>query len=156
MFGFSLIFQSKYFLQGSTSRVCVGSEAEAYHPHHLPHRLQGHHHYVHVGHHTLREATTNNCQKYPDAHRLRQIYGLTTSFTILQDPVINVEKKKLFFKGVGGTEMKEHEVTMEFFKEIDPDKSKFAVRPREVQCGPKKTHEPCNFNISGVICAGEG
>ena len=46
--------------------------------------------------------------------------------------MINVEKKKLHFKGVGGTEMKEHEVTMEFFKEIDPDKSKFAVRPREV------------------------
>ena len=54
--------------------------------------------------------------------------------TDLQDPVINVEKKKLHFKGVGGTEMKEHEVTMEFFKEIDPDKSKFAVRPREVFC----------------------
>ena len=52
--------------------------------------------------------------------------------------MINVEKKKLVFKGVGGTEMKEHEVTMEFFKEIDPDKSKFAVRPREVQFGPKK------------------
>ena len=50
-----------------------------------------------------------------------------------QDPVINVEKKKLYFKGVGGTEMKEHEVTMEFFKEIDPEKSKFAVRPREVR-----------------------
>ena len=46
--------------------------------------------------------------------------------------MINVEKKKLHFKGIGGTEMKEHEVTMEFFKEIDPDKSKFAVRPREV------------------------
>ena len=69
--------------------------------------------------------------------------------------MINVEKKKLFFKGVGGTEMKEHEVTMEFFKEIDPDKSKFAVRPREVQFGPKNL-QPCNFNISGVICAGEG
>ena len=53
--------------------------------------------------------------------------------------MINVEKKKLFFKGVGGTEMKEHEVTMEFFKEIDPDKSKFAVRPREVHFGQKKS-----------------
>ena len=46
--------------------------------------------------------------------------------------MITVEKKKLYFKGVGGTEMKEHEVTMEFFKEIDTEKSKFAVRPREV------------------------
>ena len=33
--------------------------------------------------------------------------------------MITVEKKKLYFKGVGGTEMKEHEVTMEFFKKID-------------------------------------
>merc|ERR1711936_800931 len=57
---------------------------------------------------------------------------LTVCLTDCKDPVINVEKKKLHFKGVGGTEMKEHEVTMEFFKEIDPDKSKFAVRPREV------------------------
>merc|ERR1712130_1012140 len=57
---------------------------------------------------------------------------LTICLTDCKDPVINVEKKKLHFKGVGGTEMKEHEVTMEFFKEIDPDKSKFAVRPREV------------------------
>ena len=46
------------YMQGSTSRVCVGSEAEAYYPHHLSHRLQGHHHYVHVSHYTLRGATT--------------------------------------------------------------------------------------------------
>ena len=67
--------------------------------------------------------------------------------------MINVEKKKLFFKGVGGTEMKEHEVTMEFFKEIDPDKSKFAVRPREVQFGPKKHTSPGNstFQVSFVL-----
>ena len=30
-----------------------------------------------------------------------------------------MEKNKLYFKGVGGTEMKEHEVDMELFKEID-------------------------------------
>ena len=67
--------------------------------------------------------------------------------------MINVEAKKLVFKGVGGTEMKEHEVTMEFFKEIDPDKSKFAVRPREVQFGPKKVHSPVisTFQISFVL-----
>ena len=66
-----------------------------------------------------------------DIYKQRPIIRFQTLF--LQDPVINVEKKKLYFKGVGGTEMKEHEVTMEFFKEIDPEKSKFAVRPREVR-----------------------
>ena len=39
--------------------------------------------------------------------------------TDVKDPVIKVEKNKLYFKGVGGTEMKEHEVDMELFKEID-------------------------------------
>ena len=57
---------------------------------------------------------------------------LTICLIDTKDPVITVEKKKMHFKGVGGTEMKEHEVTFEFFKEIDPEKSKFAVRPREV------------------------
>merc|ERR1711936_1339878 len=66
---------------------------------------------------------------------------LTVCLTDCKDPVINVEKKKLHFKGVGGTEMKEHEVTMEFFKEIDPDKSKFAVRPREVSFVLEKVEE---------------
>ena len=77
--------------------------------------------------------------------------------------MINVEKKKLHFKGVGGTEMKEHEVTMEFFKEIDPEKSKFAVRPREVS-DPESLGSSYFSLIEwteipfglGVVCAGEG
>ena len=53
--------------------------------------------------------------------------------------------------------MKEHEVTMEFFKEIDPDKSKFAVRPREVFGQNQTALEFQNINgPPGVICAGEG
>ena len=70
--------------------------------------------------------------------------------------MINVEKKKLHFKGVGGTEMKEHEVTMEFFKEIDTEKSKFAVRPREVFGQSYSALEFQHFADPGVICAGEG
>merc|ERR1712088_29471 len=66
---------------------------------------------------------------------------LTVCLTDCKDPVINVEKKKLYFKGVGGTEMKEHEVTMEFFKEIDTERSKFAVRPREVSFVLEKVEE---------------
>ena len=44
---------------------------------------------------------------------------LTVCLTDVQDPQIKVEPEKLYFKGVGGTDMKEHEVTMEFFKKID-------------------------------------
>ena len=44
---------------------------------------------------------------------------LAVCLTDVKDPVIKVEKNKLYFKGVGGTEMKEHEVEMEFFKDID-------------------------------------
>ena len=44
---------------------------------------------------------------------------LSIQLTDVKDPVIKVEPTKLYFKGVGGTEMKEHEVEMEFFKKID-------------------------------------
>ena len=44
---------------------------------------------------------------------------LTVCLTDVKDPQIKVEPDKLYFKGVGGTDMKEHEVTMEFFKKID-------------------------------------
>jgi len=44
---------------------------------------------------------------------------LAICLTDVKDPVIKVETKKLYFKGVGGTDNKEHEVEMEFFKEID-------------------------------------
>ena len=44
---------------------------------------------------------------------------LSICLTDVKDPVIKVEKNKLYFKGVGGSEMKEHEVDMELFKEID-------------------------------------
>ena len=48
----------------------------------------------------------------------------------MKDPVIKVEKTKLYFKGVGGTENKLHEVEMEFFKEIDV----------EVSCNVNRQH----------------
>merc|ERR1719325_306431 len=39
------------------------------------------------------------------------------------------------------TEMKEHEVEMEFFKDIDVEKTKYAVRPREVSFVLEKVEE---------------
>ena len=46
----------------------------------------------------------------------------------MKDPVIKVEKTKLYFKGVGGTENKLHEVEMEFFKEIDVEVSILLIK----------------------------
>ena len=40
-----------------------------------------------------------------------------------KDPTIKVEPEKLYFKGVGGTDKKEREVTLVFFKDVDPDVS---------------------------------
>lgn len=39
------------------------------------------------------------------------------------NPTVKVEPEKLYFKGVGGTDMKVHEVTINFYKEIDATKT---------------------------------
>ncbi len=46
---------------------------------------------------------------------------LTVCLEDCKSPEIDVKPDKLHFKGVGGTEKKEHEVTIEFYKEIDPE-----------------------------------
>ena len=38
-----------------------------------------------------------------------------------KDPEIKLEEGKLYFKGTGGTDKKEHEVTLEFFGTIDTE-----------------------------------
>ncbi|XP_063988592.1 prostaglandin E synthase 3 isoform X1 [Diachasmimorpha longicaudata] len=40
-----------------------------------------------------------------------------------KDPTIKIEPEKVYFKGTGGTERKDHEVTINLYKEIDPEKS---------------------------------
>lgn len=47
-----------------------------------------------------------------------------------RNPTIKVEKDSIYFKGKGGTDNKEYEVTLNFFKEIKAEDSKFAVRDR--------------------------
>ena len=44
---------------------------------------------------------------------------LSIQLTDVTNPTIKVEPTKLYFKGVGGTEKKEYEVEMEFFKKIN-------------------------------------
>ncbi|KAG8182297.1 hypothetical protein JTE90_011115 [Oedothorax gibbosus] len=45
-----------------------------------------------------------------------------------QKPTIKVEKDKVYFKGSGGTDKKSYEVTLELFKEIKPEESKYSVK----------------------------
>jgi len=66
---------------------------------------------------------------------------LSIQLTDVKDPVIKVEPSKLYFKGVGGTDMKEYEVEMGFFKNIDVEKTKYAVRPREISFILEKVEE---------------
>ena len=49
---------------------------------------------------------------------------LTICVEDCKEPVINVEPSKLFFKGVGGPDKKQHELTINFFGEIDKEVSK--------------------------------
>merc|ERR1711992_98781 len=107
---------------------------------------------AHILHHCCSQVNqvSTNQQKMADkkipppgcvwAQRPKHII-LAICLTDVKDPVIKVETKKLYFKGVGGTDNKEHEVEMEFFKEIDVEKSKYAVRPREINFILEKVEE---------------
>jgi len=58
---------------------------------------------------------------------------LTLCVEDVDKPEIKVESDSLYFKGTGGPGKKTHEVQMKFFKEIDTEKSKYAVRPRAIE-----------------------
>ena len=52
---------------------------------------------------------------------------LTVCVEDCKDPVIKVEPNKLYFKGIGGPEKKVHELSIDFFGEIDPEVSKIFI-----------------------------
>jgi CS domain len=58
---------------------------------------------------------------------------LTMDVSDCKEHDIRLEKDSLHFKGRGGPDAKEFEINMKFLKEIDPDKSKYAVRPRAIE-----------------------
>lgn len=60
----------------------------------------------------------------------RDLVYLTVCLEDCKDPVIKVETDKVYFKGIGGTEKKLHEVTINLFKEIDADKTIQAPKGR--------------------------
>merc|ERR1712012_2654 len=45
---------------------------------------------------------------------------------------------KLIFKGIGGPDKKPHELTINFFKDVDTEKSKFAVKQRVIEFALEK------------------
>merc|ERR1712012_1385526 len=61
---------------------------------------------------------------------------LTVCLEDCSKPEIKVESDKLFFKGIGGPEKKQHELTINFFK--DTEKSKYAVRDRVIEFALEK------------------
>ena len=63
---------------------------------------------------------------------------LTICLEDCKDPTIEVKPDYLKFEGNGGPDKKDHEVKMEFLKEIDPEKSKYAVRDRVIEFALEK------------------
>ena len=59
---------------------------------------------------------------------------LTICLEDVKDPEIKVEPDKLYFKGVGDTEKKLYEVTVNFFKEVDPEVRRRRIRTCSNSC----------------------
>jgi len=66
------------------------------------------------------------------AQRKNLVY-LNISLEDVKDPTIKLEKDKLSFKGRGGPEQKEYELTANLFGEINPEESKYVVRARNIE-----------------------
>lgn len=66
---------------------------------------------------------------------------LTVCLEDCKSPDIKLEADKIFFSGVGGTEKKKYEVTLNLYKEIDPEKSAKFLRDRNIELVLKKKEE---------------
>jgi len=65
------------------------------------------------------------------AQRNNLVY-LNIALEDTKDPTIKIENDKFYFRGVGGTERKEHEVTINLYGKVKPDESKYIVRQRNI------------------------
>jgi len=63
------------------------------------------------------------------AQRNNLVY-LTICLEDCKDPVVKLDNEKLYFKGNGGTNKTDHEITLNFFAKVNADESKFIVRDR--------------------------
>lgn len=53
----------------------------------------------------------------------RELLFVTICLEDCKDPILEIKPETLYFKGVGGTEKKMHEITIDFYKEINPEKT---------------------------------
>lgn len=58
---------------------------------------------------------------------------LTINLEDVKDPEIKFSKDSVYFKGTGGVEKRNYEVTIPLYKEIDPEKSKSFNRERCIE-----------------------
>ncbi|KOC68824.1 Uncharacterized protein WH47_10812, partial [Habropoda laboriosa] len=63
----------------------------------------------------------------------RDIIYLTICLEDCKDPVINIEPQMIYFKGVGGTEQKMHELTINLYEEINPILTQQKLRGRTLE-----------------------
>jgi len=71
------------------------------------------------------------------AQRKDKLY-VTIALDDVKDPQIKLTETQLTFKGRGSVEKKCYENTIEFFKPVDPEESKYAVLPRNIPFMIKK------------------
>ncbi|XP_053994299.1 LOW QUALITY PROTEIN: prostaglandin E synthase 3 [Hylaeus anthracinus] len=50
-----------------------------------------------------------------------------------KDPILKIEPEMIYFKGIGGTEQKMHEVTINLYKEIDVNKTVQHIKGRTLE-----------------------
>ena len=106
---------------GMSEKMCMENTEE-----YLPHK----------GLHSFKpmSAMANDSRPAPSviwAQRPGKIY-LTINLENCKIPEIAIEKDKLIFVGKGGTENKEYAVTIPFYKEIDPENSKYVSLVRNI------------------------
>jgi len=70
---------------------------------------------------------------------------LTVQLENCKNPTVDIKEKCLHFKGKGGTKDLDYEVEMEFFKEINPEISKYHSTGREVLIVLGKKEESHGF-----------
>jgi len=66
---------------------------------------------------------------------------LTICLEDCKEPIVKIEPSTVYFKGTGGTDKKEHELTIDLNENIDPEKSLHVVRDRGIELCLKKVEE---------------
>ena len=73
----------------------------------------------------------------------RDVLFVTICLEDCKDPVIKTEPEMIYFKGVGGTEQKMHEITINLYNKIVPNKTVQSLRGRTIELVlPKETDAP--------------